>query len=157
MLFLEPFHSAIESKLKLLYNGSRASFRIPLFFTYIKHYKQNIELTFSLPIGEFKFVPLHDDTLLRILKVALLHRSQMTHRFEHGMLSLQKSKDRFFKCLIAYKLSGEKGVHMRFITVRAGVRESCYDICQQHLFDLLPHPPVFFNVLARDITSELEF
>lgn len=135
--------------------GRSSSLRIPLFFTYIKHYKQSNEITFTLPIGEFKFLSSHNDTILNILNVSILHRSQLVHRFEHGVLSLQRNKDRIFKCLTAFKLSGERVVHLKFIVVRAGSKEACYDVCQQHLFDLLPHPPIFFNVSARDVTSEL--
>lgn len=156
-----PFRNREQIKVVLCedsisFNGSRSSFRMPLFFTYIKHYKQNVELTFSFPIGEFKFVSSHDDTLLRILNVALLNRSQLVHKFEHGMLFLQRAKDRYFKCLVSYKLSGERAIHMRFIVVRTGSKEACYDLCQQHICDMLPNPPIFFNVLSRDITNEIE-
>lgn len=155
-----PFRNREQIKVALCedsisFIGRSSSLRIPLFFTYIKHYKQSNEITFTLPIGEFKFLSSHNDTILNILNVSILHRSQLVHRFEHGVLSLQRNKDRIFKCLTAFKLSGERVVHLKFIVVRAGSKEACYDVCQQHLFDLLPHPPIFFNVSARDVTSEL--
>jgi hypothetical protein len=70
----------------------------------------------------------------------------MADKCEQGELSEQKSKDKLFHCLVAYRMSGGSQVLLRVMMVRAGREIECRDICYAKVMEATAVPPVMFRV-----------
>jgi ankyrin repeat protein len=105
------------------------------------------------PVGSFTLTfPYSLEAL--ILRLGLECNRWQIDRCEVGALCLQTSKDNMFQCLCAYLRPGEKVTTMRFMIVRAGKKEECFDSCFKTVSDGLLAPPTFFNVITRELVDE---
>lgn len=132
----------------------KSSIKLPLFFVNIKKVGEENNLVFITPIGELKVTFSNKESYADLFRVSVFNRSNLVHKFEHGELALIKSQDKLYQCVVVYRSNVDRSLNIRFLTIRAGAPQACYDVCRLYLLDILPARPVFFNVLAREITQD---
>jgi hypothetical protein len=150
----DPVRVALVGDRLLLANRDN-SVVFPMFILSIKEpsdQSQPAGYSVVTPVGFF-VMEFPQSVSLVMLQLGITFAQFMEDRCQSGMRALQTAKTRLFQCLCAYQPAGEKTVKLRFLIVRAGQEEECYDIGHATVMEGRAMPPLFFNARARDLTD----
>lgn len=135
----------------LVISNSREFITIPLLFCHVKVAAVENEYNFTTPAGSFKLIFDPNDPALRMFAISIQYLSSSIHHYYKGKIYQQINKDKLFNCLVIYQIPGEKNINTRFMLVRAGKPEECFDVCLSHIIESSPADPVFFNVRTLEM------